>query len=310
MTEAMLALLIRGVRNLRMHTYPVEDDLRPDGGGLYPLDLNLVGRQFRPGPDGVVMVPGPDGREFYNPVSASLFALARHTRAYRDRASQHENVAAFLSQADHLRARQDTADGWRYPVAVARYGLVPGWYSAMAQGLAISVMLRSFDLTGQPSYLDSAHAANTLMLRPITSGGCSDYDEGGRPFLEECPCVPCCHILNGALCALIGLHELEMRTGEIIHTKVTQRLVGQLGKYDLGYWSRYDLRFAAPATLAYHSLHVSLLEVAARLFGNHVFSDTAARWKAYARHPGYRLRAAAGKARFVLGEKPWLTKTP
>ena len=298
----MLTLLTRGVRNLRMRPCPVENDLRHDGGGLYPLDLTLVGRQFSPGPDGVIMVPGPDGREFYNPVSASLFALARHTRAQRDRADHGEHLTAFLAQADHLRARQDTDGGWRYPVSVARYGLVPGWYSAMAQGLAISVLLRSFDLTGTQSYFDAANAANALMLRPITSGGCSDYDKIGRPFLEECPCDYRCHILNGALCALIGLHELETRTGGAIHVQVTQRLAGQLRRYDLGYWSRYDLRFAAPATLAYHSLHVSLLEIASRLFDDQAFADTAARWKAYARHPGYRLRAAAGKAWFVLGE--------
>src|SRR5437016_355806 len=43
------------------------------------------------------------------------------------------------------------------------------------------------------------------------------------------------------------------------------RLAAQLGRYDLGYWSRYDLRFTAPASLAYHCLHISLLEVAGRL---------------------------------------------
>ena len=303
MTGNLSALLARGVRNLRMHTYPVEGDLRPDGSGLYPLDLNLVGRQFRPGVDGAVMVRGPDGREFYNPVSASLFALAAYTRICREKASQHESFTTFLVQASQLRIRQDKEGGWLYPVPVARFGLLPGWYSAMAQGLAISVMLRASDLTSERSYADAAIAANALMLRPISAGGCSDYDDLGRPFLEECPSDPCCHILNGALCALIGLSELESRTGKTTHQKVVRRLSDQLSKYDLGYWSRYDLRFAAPATLAYHSLHISLLQVAARLFGGHVFSETADRWKAYARHPSYRLRAIVGKARFVLGEK-------
>lgn len=84
------------------------------------------------------------------------------------------------------------------------------------------------------------------MLRPMRSGGCSDHNEVGRPFLEECPGDSRCHIINGALCALIGLNKLEVRTSGAIHSKVTQRLV--------------------------------------------------------ARYPAYRLRAAVGKARFVLGE--------
>ncbi|MCK9902869.1 D-glucuronyl C5-epimerase family protein [Frankia sp. Cpl3] len=33
---------------------------------------------------------------------------------------------------------QDAVGGWQYPVAVPRYGVQPGWHSAMAQGLALS----------------------------------------------------------------------------------------------------------------------------------------------------------------------------
>jgi hypothetical protein len=302
MKRIPLPLMVKAMRDLRLHWCPVEADIQPDGRGRYPLDLSRVGRQFRPGADGVVVIPGPDGRDYYNPVSACLYALANHTQAHRAAGRPDGHLAAFLGQACHLRLSQDTSGGWRYPIPVARYGLAPGWYSAMAQGLAVSVMLRAYDITAEQPYLDAAHAAKTLMLRPLGSGGCTDYDESGQPFLEECPTAVPCHILNGAVYALVGLRELEARTGGHVHLSAASRLAAQLEGYDLGYWSRYDLRFSAPATLAYHALHVSLLEATSLLFANRTFSDTASRWRSYVRHPGYRLRAATAKALSVLGE--------
>jgi heparosan-N-sulfate-glucuronate 5-epimerase len=294
-------LVMRGLADLRGPAYPVTPGFGRDGRGPYPLDLRPVSRSFRIGPDGVVAVPGPDGRPYRNPVSVSLYALARHAEGLSG-----EGLAGFLAQAGYLRASQDGDGGWRYPVPVARYRVAPGWYSAMAQGLAISVLLRAYDETSERSHLDAAGAAARLMLRPLDSGGCAHYDQAGRPFLEECPTDPPSHILNGAVFALIGLCEYEARTALVLGAGPSAaaglRLAAQLASYDLGYWSRYDMRFTAPASLAYHCLHISLLKVAGRLLGDDAFVRAAAGWHSYLRRPGCRLRAAANKALFVLGE--------
>jgi heparosan-N-sulfate-glucuronate 5-epimerase len=297
-----LPLIARALRDLRMQDYPVETAGTPlDGSGLYPLDLRASRPSSRHDPGGIIVIAGPDGRDYHNPVSASLYALGQHTDSYRSTDNRDRNVGNFLTQARHLRLSQDSNGGWRYPVPVIRYQVAPGWYSAMAQGLAISVLLRAYDFTGERGYFDAAELAAALLLRPLCAGGCSDYDESGRPFLEECPSDPPSHILNGALFALIGLRELEARTAGDAHAAAARRLAAQLGQFDLGYWSRYDLRFAAPATQAYHCLHISLLQVAGRLLGDPCFSDTAVRWRSFLDRPGYRLRAAANKAWFVFG---------
>jgi hypothetical protein len=297
MGPPVTGLLARGLRDLRAPDYPVTSGFGRDGRGPYPLDLRSLSRSFRPGADGVVSVPGPDRRPFRNPVSVSLYALGRHAQG---------DESGFLTQAAHLRASQDADGGWRYPVPVRRYRAAPGWYSAMAQGLAISVLLRACDLTGEQSYLDAAGAAAALMLRPLGAGGCADYNQAGRPFLEECPADPPSRILNGAVFAIIGLCEHEARMGPVpvpgLAAAAGSRLAAELGSYDLGYWSRYDQWFAAPASLAYHCLHISLLEVAARLLMDDAFGRVAASWRGYLRHPRHRLRAAVNKALFVLGE--------
>jgi heparosan-N-sulfate-glucuronate 5-epimerase len=297
-----LPLIVKALRDLRVHDYPVETiNTRLDGNGIYPLDVRAIRFSYHLDPEGIVIIEGPDGRGYHNPVSTCLYALAQHTNAYHTAFNNDINNDGFMIHARHLRLSQDSDGGWRYPVSVARYGVVPGWYSAMAQGLAISVLLRAYDITGEQSYFDAAGLASNILLSPLSEGGCSDYDESGHPFLEECPSDPPSHILNGAIFALIGLRELEARTGGVIHKAAAARLSTQLHKYDLGYWSRYDLRFVAPATQAYHSLHISLLQVAGNLLSDPFFKDTAIRWSSYLSRPGCRLRAAANKAWFVLG---------
>lgn len=302
----LLGLAKRALADLRRHSYPVECGGDHADGGRYPLDLRQVSAGFKFDSDGVVVAQGPGGLTYRNPVSACLYALGRHTESRRVEPGQSEPgraaLAGLLTQADHLRASQDDNGGWRYPVPVPRYRVEPGWYSGMAQGLAISVLLRACGLTGEQSYLDAAEAAAILLRRPLGSGGCADYDEFGRPFFEECPSNPASHILNGAVFALIGLRELDGRTGGGFRP-AAQRLADQLGDFDLGYWSRYDLLFDTPASHAYHSLHISLLRAAGQVLGDARFSDMACRWQQYLSRPDCRMRAIAGKARFVLGER-------
>ncbi|TDU03433.1 D-glucuronyl C5-epimerase-like protein [Streptomyces sp. 846.5] len=258
---------------------------------------------------GLVLTQAATGDLYHNPVSMSLYALARHTEArstgwYPHAPTDHPpDVQALLNQADWLRATQDGNGGWRYPVPVPRYGVTPGWYSAMAQGLAASVMLRGYAATGQHSYLDACQGATELMLRPLEAGGCSHYDEHGRPFPEECPSDPASHILNGAVFALFGLHELSRQLGGDRAAPAADRIRESLTAFDLGYWTRYDLRHHAPASLAYHCLHVSLLTATGRLLADPRWLTAAAGWEHYTHGPVRRLRAAAAKSRFVLGER-------
>jgi glycosyltransferase involved in cell wall biosynthesis len=304
-----LALVGKGLGDLRRRPYPVDTgDQRAEGGARYPLDLRPVSAAFRLDHEGIIVTRGSIGPAYHNPVSACLYALGRHTQAL-DAAGPDATMIrgaaldGLLTQARHLRRSQDGNGGWRYPVPAPRYRVEPGWYSGMAQGLAVSVLLRAFDLTAEQSYLDAADAAAILLLCPIGAGGCADFDQLGRPFLEECPSDPPCHILNGAVFALFGLRELDERNGGDFSGPAARRLAAQLGEFDLGYWSRYDLRFTAPASHAYHCLHISLLTAAGRVLDDCRFTDMARCWSQYLSRPGCRLRAMAGKARFVLSER-------
>ncbi|MFI7577237.1 D-glucuronyl C5-epimerase family protein [Micromonospora sp. NPDC049497] len=293
---AVRTLLARGVRDLRVRRYPVTPDPRRDGRGPYPLVWTDLPGGTGLDDDGVVVAVGPSGERYPNPVSMCLYALGEHSRALATPGPDPERFGAFLTQATWLRTHQDASGGWRYPVPVPRYGVAPGWYSGMAQGMGASTLLRAHDLTGDRSFLDAADSAIDLLLLPVSRGGCADYDRQGRPFLEECPSDPPSRVLNGALFALVGLVEHQHRRGGDAHRLAADRLAAELDHFDLGWWSRYDLRWPWPASANYHALHVSLLRAAGALTGLDVFERMGERWRRDLRDPRRHLRARLVKA--------------
>ena len=156
------------------------------------------------------------------------------------------------------------------------------------------------DRTGEQSYLDAADGAIALLLKPLREGGCAHYDiwptiPGGMPVRPSVSHPQRRHIRPD---------RSPGAGGQIGRTRAHGGHPAPCGRsrpVRYGLLVSYDLRFTAPATMAYHSLHISLLEVIARLSGDHAFTSTALRWRSYLRRPACRFRAAAGKARFVLG---------
>ncbi|KAL3215840.1 hypothetical protein MRX96_033449 [Rhipicephalus microplus] len=92
--------------------------------------------------------------------------------------SAHE--AHFFDAAEWLVRHQDDTGGW--PIQVTRrlsngmLELEPGWYSAMAQGQAMSVLTRAYLTTGERRYLDAAlHATAPLQSARRDPRGHDDF---------------------------------------------------------------------------------------------------------------------------------------
>lgn len=283
--------LLRGIRHTLWARYPLDPE-GIAGRGPFPLDWRAHAPRRIPAGQ-VVTTPGPDGARYANPVAIALHALARHTEHWHS--ADPTSRAAFLAHAEHLVDSQDDRGGWSYPVAVPRYGVRAGWYSGMAQGLAIAVLDRSHAMTGDERHATAARRAARLLWTPVADGGCATYD-GGLPLPEECPSEPASLILNGALFALIGAEQARDLVPEQPLDAAWRRLVGLLPRYDLGYWSRYDLWSATPASYAYHVLHISLLRAAHALTNLGELAVMAERWEGQRRDPRHRARAAIAKA--------------
>ena len=270
---------------------------------------------------------GDIGRQ-YNPIAIAQYGLARFNRWCDTRSSDDEK--AWLAAADWLE-RQLVPNGhglhmwmhhfdWPY-----REVLRAPWYSGLAQGCGVSLLVRAADATGEWRYAKAAYLAFEPLTRGIDAGGVLATDPRGRPWIEEYIVRPPSHILNGFIWALWGVYDYTRFTGASepgqLFDACVSTIATALPEYDTGRWSLYELppspfglppspyglrrtsRRTGPQMLAsryYHTLHIVQLRVLQRLTGIDTFGTVADRWQRYLESPMKRTRALVEKATFKL----------
>lgn len=252
------------------------------GAGTYGEDWNSAQRDRR----GVLMSDGT-----YYPIDVAQYAL--HRFGVWSARGDMQALDDFLNQARWLRENQEpdgaTAGTYRFYKAWRKYGAAPGWCSAMAQGEAISVLLRAERLQPGHGFGDAALCAARPFFQLIPRGGVV-WSDGNGVFLEEVANAHAAHILNGCIFALWGAWELHAHTGDrhlsVLIERVVATLLAWLDRYDTGWWSRYSLLRSARgrphiATLKYHAFHIAQLRVLAAMFGESGFTTVAERWESY-----------------------------
>ncbi len=310
---ASVYLLRRPSQLTFWHEAPeVNESARPGELGEYWMTFRS--KADYPGPYDTAGIPllnyrGTIGLQ-YNPIAVAQYGLGNINLFLRN--GEQARLARSLRAADWLTANLETN---RHGVPVwhhhfdwdYRTRLRAPWHSALAQGQGISLLVRAFQTTRRPQYAEAAALAFQAFLRGVNEGGVSVCNGAGDVWFEEYVVDPPGHILNGFLWALWGVYDYALLTGDgkarDLLDAATQTVRGNLHRYDVGYWSLYELsptRLPMLASPFYHWLHVVQLEVMHRLTGDATFLEFARRWDAYARDPGRRRRALVGKAIFKL----------
>ena len=68
---------------------------------------------------------------------------------------------------------------WPYNFDYPTYELKAPWYSAMAQGLGIEVLIAAYKITDDDKYLHEARLAANALLVPIEENGVAIYLNNG-----------------------------------------------------------------------------------------------------------------------------------
>jgi hypothetical protein len=229
--------------------------------------------------------------------------VAQLALGWWERSLAGEPVDRFLELSGLLARRAGQRDGalvWPYAVRVPKFGLEPGWLSALAQGQIASVFVRAHQTTGEDRWAEFA----LLAVEPLLGSSELVTETENGPVLEEAPCDPPNHILNGWIYGLwglwdaaVGLDDGRSRAGFEAGIECLRR---SLGRYDLGWWTRYSLLAGRVSDIAhpfYHRLHIDQTATLHRLTGFPEFREASERWRTYDRPPA-RARALAHK---VLG---------
>jgi heparosan-N-sulfate-glucuronate 5-epimerase len=124
----------------------------------------------------------------YNPIAIAQYGLGNYNLFRRsgeaDRRNKFLRVANWLVQ--HLEQNAHGLAVWNhYFDWEYRDTLRAPWYSALAQGQGISVLVRAYKESGDPRYLDAAQRALAGFFKPVTEGGVTFTDEQGDVWFEE-----------------------------------------------------------------------------------------------------------------------------
>ncbi|KAH3867688.1 D-glucuronyl C5-epimerase B-like [Dreissena polymorpha] len=204
----------------------------------------------------------------------------------------------FYDAANWFLNNQDTRGGW--PIGVQRklipdvMELAPGWYSAMAQGQAMSTLVRAYLKSNNSVYLHAAENALKIFEISSAQGGVKARFGDTYDWYEEYPTTPSSFVLNGFIFSLFGLYDLkQVASGEALETVTRfyneglRSLKAMLLMYDSGTGTFYDLRHLTVglgpnrARWDYHTVHISQLLQLSRMEDDPLFARTAKRWDEY-----------------------------
>ena len=188
-----------------------------------------------------------------------------------------------IRMADYLVRSQRFDGAWPYafPYRDDAVVLKAPWVSANAQGMAISLLVRVYDVTGWPRYLKAARRG----LLPFTR---HYYDDGvrqlwdGHPWYEEYPGWNAQHVLNGFEFALIGLYDLRTRSplARRLYDDGVRSLFWGIGKFDApGVGSFYAANHRGLVGDGYLTWHIVLTRYLFSVTRAQVLDDYASRWE-------------------------------
>lgn len=246
----------------------------------------------------------------YNPIAIAQWGLANYNlfcktsdeTRWRKTLKAADWLVANLEQNTHGQWVWNHHFDWDY-----RDTLKAPWYSGLAQGQGVSLLLRAHAHSGDEKYQRAAQQSFVALTLPISEGGVLFEDEGNNLWIEEYLVDPPTHILNGFIWALWGVFDYWLARKDSNARNIFDRgastLVLNLPRFDTGYWSLYEqsgTRLKMLASPFYHQLHIVQLRVLSRMTGDTRFAAVAERWEGYAQRGSNRTRALVEKSVFKL----------
>jgi glycosyltransferase involved in cell wall biosynthesis len=241
-------------------------------------------------------VPYQENPKAYHPVTISQYALFQWNEYIATEAEHHRS--AFLTQArwfvKHAVELPGDACGWPIIFRHPDVHSDSSWLSALAQGNALYVLVRAYQITQDEIFLEVAHRAACTFKHDILDGGVSAPIGANGIFFEEIAAYPATHKLGGCLFALLGLFEY----GALIRDSQIQNLIHRchatihllLSEYNGTLWPRIDLLHRELARRSELSMISHLLKVLAAYTECECCSTAATYWQNYQTRLISRLR--------------------
>lgn len=229
-------------------------------------------------------------QDYYHPIVISQYAFGLYELIFKNNFSDVNLIKKFLKQADWLVNNSVKVNGkitWLVNKKILDYGLDKPFSSGLAQGEAISVLLRAYSINNNQIYFDCAEKALQIFEMDVKDGGIKNVFKN-NPIYEEYPSPKPNFVLNGFIFSLFGLYDFILFNKNSKATELFEQgiktLENLLSLFDTGYWSQYNLFFYPEKYLAsakYHIIHIEQLKALNILTDKKIFLEYSNKWNNY-----------------------------
>jgi len=227
------------------------------------------------------------GTRYYHPVNLShriysFIGTYRATRnsKYLDRAVKY--TAKLVDMLDYYDGAAYVPHEFRYAVHDDSANTFPvPWYSGMAQGEFLGVLVRMYEITGNEDYMALADDVFLSLqnLKPDHKEWVVRLDQSGYYWIEEYPHdVNPGMTLNGFIFALYGVYDYYRVTKNVDALHIWELSLTTLKHYlpsfeRRGRASFYCLGHFVSASEGYHNIHIEQMGYLYRMTGDNFFLD-------------------------------------
>jgi len=228
----------------------------------------------------------------YNPIAIAQWSLGNYN-LWKKNNSQ-DCYKKFIKGADwlhnNLNLNNENIYVWQHHFNwVYKENLINPWHSGLAQGQGLSVLVRAYQISQNQKYLESAKKAYQSFLIDTSKGGVTFTDKDDNVWIEEYIMKKSpTHILNGFIWGLWGVYDYWLLTKDDSVKKLFNRYIktvlNNVEKYDIGYWSLYELsnlKIKMRASIFYHKLHIVQLQILFNMTGIEDFKNVSEKWNNY-----------------------------
>lgn len=258
---------------------------------LLPVRNYVVDGSFEKTTEGLITKTRYGNKLVYNPVSITLNVredalklLNREGQLSRKKRRRIMRVAEFFLKTESSTiAGGDTLSIWSYEFKYERYSMPSEWRSGMAQGFVAEVLMAAYEIKGESKYLDKAKNSINVLSKSITNGGVGVKLKNGWWFEEYAhESVEPPRVLNGHNFALQSIRYMSRYDKQYkpLFEKGSNALSENIGLYDMGMWSWYDLD-GTVASKKYHRIHIQQLQRLHKWTGKEVFKTYSERFAMY-----------------------------
>ena len=212
----------------------------------------------------------------YHPLTISIYGILCHAEFIKTGDS-----TFYYAVLDQYKYFQDTTrldyafdnKGVGLPYDFNFNDLKPKWYSGLAQGCAVSFLLRYYEFSGDEKAKELAKKIGYFMIQRDVDGGTMSLTPEGGLWLEEYAGTKrSVNVLNGFINALVGLKEYcdffpEDSVARDVHTKVYSNFLKLTHKFDRPQWTSYD-RNGKGISLLYIRLQTAQLDHLYSIYGD------------------------------------------